>query len=85
MSSVVCFSLTFALIIINAIMKIFIGIDYYFMIFSGMTIVSTIGLVLYNSKTIFSKKRKVQKNRVSRKVVRQTSKHISDVRKRKIS
>ncbi|MBO3445188.1 hypothetical protein [Clostridium sp. CCUG 7971] len=85
MSAVTCFSLTFALIIINAVMRIFIGIDIYFMLFVGMTIASTIGLVLYNSKKIFSKKKKVRKNRGSHKVVRQTSKHTSEVRKRKIS
>lgn len=85
MSAIACFSLTFALVIINSIMKIFVGIDYYFMIFSGMTIVSTIGLILCNSKKIFSKKKKVSKNKNYHKVVRQPRKQASEVRKRKIS
>lgn len=69
-------------------MRIFITVDYYFMIFSFITVGLIIGLVLYESKNIFSKKKKkINKKANTSKVVRKTtkSKTQSQVRKRKIS
>ena len=88
MSIIASFSMTFALLIINSLMKIFITVDYYFMIFSFMTVGLIIGLVLYESKSIFSKKKsKVNKKANNNKVVRKTTKQETQgqVRKRKIS
>ena len=88
MSIIASFSMTFALLIINSLMRIFITVDYYFMIFSFITVGLIIGLVLYESKSIFSKKKKKINKKVNiSKVVRKTtkSKTQSQVRKRKIS
>ncbi len=88
MSIIASFSITFALLIINSLMRIFITVDYYFMIFSFITVGLIIGLVLYESKSIFSKKKKKINKKVNiSKVVRKTtkSKTQSQVRKRKIS
>lgn len=88
MSIIASFSITFALLIINSLMKIFITVDYYFMIFSFITVGLIIGLVLYESKSIFSKKKKkINKKANTNKVVRKItkSKIQSQVRKRKIS
>ncbi|MEG1311717.1 MAG: hypothetical protein RSD47_06890 [Romboutsia sp.] len=71
--------------IINLIMKVFIGIKYYFMLFNAMTIVLTIGLILYNSKKIFSNKKKIHKATSTHKVVRKATKETSEIRRRKIS
>ncbi|MGL6104760.1 hypothetical protein [Romboutsia sp.] len=83
MSTAVCFCLTFALIIINAVMGVFIGIGYYFMLFGVLSLGSTISLILIDAKRIFSKK-KVRKVEITSNVTRKTqqrSRHI----KRKIS
>lgn len=88
MSIIASFSITFALLIINSLMRIFITVDYYFMIFSFITVGLIIGLVLYESKSIFSKKKKKINKKVNiSKVVRKTtkSKTQSQVRKIKIS
>ena len=88
MSIIASFSITFALLIINSLMRIFITVDYYFMIFSFITVGLIIVLVLYESKSIFSKKKKKINKKVNiSKVVRKTtkSKTQSQVRKRKIS
>ncbi len=88
MSIIASFSITFALLIINSLMRIFITVDYYFMIFSFITVGLIIGLVLYESKSIFSKKKKTINKKVNTsKVVSKTtkSKTQSQVRKRKIS
>lgn len=88
MSIIASFSITFALLIVNSFMKIFITIDYYFMFFSFMSIGLIISLIFYNSKSIFSKKKsKFNKKIDSKKIVRKTIKQKSQnqVRRRKIS
>lgn len=86
MSIIASFSITFALLIINSLMRIFITVDYYFMIFSFITVGLIIGLVLYESKSIFSKKKTNKKVNTSKVVNKTTkSKTQSQVRKRKIS
>lgn len=88
MSIIASFSITFALLIVNSFMKIFITIDYYFMFFSFMSIGLIISLIFYNSKSIFSKKKsKFNKKIDSKKIVRKTIKQRSQnqVRRRKIS
>lgn len=88
MSIIASFSITFALLIVNSFMKIFITIDYYFMFFSFMSIGLIISLIFYNSKSIFSnKKSKFNKKIDSKKIVRKTIKQKSQnqVRRRKIS
>ena len=86
MSSVICLLLTFTLIIVNAVMGIFIGLDYYLMIFTGLTVGLTFGLVLFNYKKIFFSKKKIQKSKssVSSKVKRDNYKEVIQT-KRKIS
>lgn len=83
MSSVVCFLLTFTLIIVNAVMGIFVGLDYYLMILAVSTLGLTFGLVLYNYKKIFFSKKKIRKNKTltSNKVKRDTSKVNRDTNK----
>lgn len=88
MSIVASFSMTFVLLIVNSLMKIFITIDYYFMIFNLLTIGLIIGLVLYESKSIFSKKKKRIKNKPSKSNISKKQAKVdtqSQVRKRKIS
>ncbi|WP_330409715.1 hypothetical protein [Romboutsia maritimum] len=88
MSSMICFFVTFALIIINAIMGVLVSLDYYFMMASSSTIGLSIGLILFNSRRIFSKKlaKKLSKKVVaSKKVVRPNKQQTTSVRKRKIS
>lgn len=82
MSAAVCFCLTFALIIINAMMGVFIGLGYYFMLFSVLSLGSAISLILIDARRIFAKKKiqKVTTNNVSRKT-QQRSRYT----KRKIS
>ena len=86
MSSVVCLLLTFTLIIVNAVMGIFIGLDYYLMVFAGLTVGLTFGLVLFNYKKIFFSKKKIQKSKssVSSKVKRDNCREVVQT-KRKIS
>ncbi len=86
MSSVICLLLTFTLIIVNAVMGIFIGLDYYLMIFTGLTVGLTFGLVLFNYKKIFFSKKKIQKSKssVSSKVKRDNYREVVQT-KRKIS
>ena len=86
MSSVICFLLTFTLMIVNAVMGIFIGLDYYLMMFTVLTAGLTFGLILFNYQKIFYNKKKIQKNKsaISSKVSRE--KHREAVQtKRKIS
>lgn len=86
MSSVICLLLTFTLIIVNAVMGIFVGLDYYLMMFTVLTVGLTFGLVLFNYKKIFFSKSKIQKNKklVSSNVKRDKSRDTIQT-KRKIS
>lgn len=84
MSTAICFSLTFALILINAIMGIFIGLNYYFTMACLLTACLSLGLVLLDSKRIFSKQKKAINRIQSNKVVRRTRQPSSNSR-RKIS
>ena len=86
MSSVICLLLTFTLIIVNAVMGVFIGLNYYLMIFTGLTVGLTFGLVLFNYKKIFFSKKKIQKSKslVSSKVKRDNYREVVQT-KRKIS
>lgn len=86
MSSIICFLLTFTLIIVNAIMGIFIGLDYYLMMFVVLTVGLTFGLVLFDYQKIFYNKKKIQKNKnsVSSKVLREKHREVVH-NKRKIS
>ncbi|MGL5329941.1 MAG: hypothetical protein ACRDD7_11780 [Peptostreptococcaceae bacterium] len=71
-SGAICSILTFSLIIINAIMGIFVGLDYYLIMFAILTVCLTIGLTLCNHKNIFASKQTIKKckkskiNRVSK-------------------
>jgi hypothetical protein len=58
-SALICFSVTFALILINSIMGVHVGLDYYFMAACVFTMFLTIGTVLCNSRRIFAKHKKV--------------------------
>lgn len=83
-SAIICFLITFSLIIINAIMGIFIGLDYYLMIFSVLTIGITVSLTLLNSKKIFfgkSNKHKMKAKNTNTKIKSKQTERI----KRKIS
>lgn len=73
MSTAICFSLTFALILVNAIMGIFIGLNYYFTMAWMLTVCLSFGLILFDSKRIFSKKKRVLNK----------AKDNNDVRRRK--
>ena len=83
MSAAVCFCLTFALIIINAVMGVFIGLGYYFMLFGVISLGSAISLILIDAKRIFAKK-KVQKVAKPSNVTRKTQQRSRHIR-RKIS
>lgn len=56
MSIAICFSLTFALILINAVMGIFIGLDYYLLMASVLTVALIVGLILFNFQKIVANK-----------------------------
>lgn len=83
MSLAASFCLTFAMIIINAVMGIFIGLNYYFAIFMLLSGGLSVGLILMDSKKIFAKK-KVRKVSNSRKAKRKRYVRANDTR-RKIS
>ncbi|MEG1132442.1 MAG: hypothetical protein RSD77_08990 [Romboutsia sp.] len=84
MSTAICFLITFALILINSIMGIIIGLDYYFTIGWTMTALMSLGLVLFNSRKIFSKPKRVVKNKVNRSKTVAKKPQVSQAR-RKIS
>lgn len=83
-STAICFSLTFALIIINAIMGIFVRLDYYFTIAWVLTACLSLGLILFDSKKIFSKKKRVVNRAKANKNIGQRKQQTSQSR-RKIS
>ena len=86
MSAIICFSLTFTLMIINAVMGIFIRLNFYLLLFGILTTGFTVALTLFDSKNIFYSK-KVKKS-VNSKMVRKAKakkvEHQTKVR-RKIS
>lgn len=84
MSAVICFSLTFSLMIINAVMGIFIRLNFYLLLFAILTIGFTVGLILFDSKKIFYHK-KIKKS-INSKIVTKTKKVESQTKaRRKIS
>lgn len=84
MSAIVCFSLTFTLIIINAAMGIFIRFNFYLLLFAILTAGFTVALTLFDCKKIFYKK-KVKKP-VNKKTSNKTRKVQAQTKvKRKIS
>lgn len=88
MSAVICFSLTFSLMIINAVMGIFIRLNFYLLLFAILTIGFTVGLILFDSKKIFYPKKikKTIKKTINRKIVTKTKKVESQTKaRRKIS
>lgn len=82
MSLAICFSMTFAVMIINAILGVFVGIGYYFAMAFVSTICLIIGLVMFDLKRIVTKKKKVVSK--PKKASKQT-KIRSAQQKRKIS
>ena len=57
MSAIICFSLTFMLMIINTVMGIFIRLNFYLLLFGVLTAGFTVALTLFDSKKIFYKKK----------------------------
>lgn len=70
MSAIICFSLTFILMIINAVMGIFIRLNFYLLLFGILTAGFTVALTLFDSKKIFYSKnvKKPVKSNTVRKV-----------------
>ena len=84
MSAIICFSLTFTLMIINAVMGIFIRLNFYLLLFGILTLGFTVALTLFDSKQIFYSK-KVKKS-VKSNTVRKAKKVESQTKtRRKIS
>ena len=84
MSAVVCFSLTFTLMIINSVVGISVRLNFYLLLFTILTVGFTVALTLVDSKTIFYSK-KVKKP-VKSKMIRKAKKvQIHTKAKRKIS
>ena len=86
MSAIICFSLTFTLMIINAVMGIFIRLNFYLLLFGILTTGFTVALTLFDSKNIlYSKKvKKPVKSKMVRKSKAKKVEHQTKVR-RKIS
>ncbi len=81
-SALICFSVTFALILINSIMGVHISLDYYFLAACVFTMCLSLGTVLCNSRKIFAKHKKVvRKSRPAASPQRSTAR----VARRKIS
>ncbi|WP_296644799.1 hypothetical protein [Romboutsia sp. 13368] len=73
MSAIVSFSLIFTLIMLNAIMGIFISFDFCLLLFGILTIGFTLGLILFDSKRIFTKKK------VKKPIKRNTARNVKQV------
>ncbi len=73
MSAIVSFSLIFTLIMLNAIMGIFISFDFCLLLFGILTIGFTLGLILFDSKRIFAKKK------VKKPIKRNTARNVKQV------
>lgn len=84
MSLITCFSLVLTLMIINSVMGLFIGVDFYLLLLVTLTIGFTIALTLFDSKKIFSSK--VTKRNVKSNTVRYVKNvHTQPKVRRKIS
>lgn len=84
MSLITCFSLVLTLMIINSVMGLFIGVDFYLLLLVTLTIGFTIALTLFDSKKIFSSK--VTKHNVKSNTVRYVKNvHTQPKVRRKIS
>lgn len=84
MSLITCFSLVLTLMIINSVMGLFIGVDFYLLLLVTLTIGFTIALTLFDSKKIFSAK--VTKRNVKSNTVRYVKNvHTQPKVRRKIS
>lgn len=83
MSGIASFCSVFMLILINAIMKIYIDLNYYFAIFWVLAIGLSMGLILIDSRKIFTKK-KLHKVSRKKKVVKKKPSRTNET-KRKIS
>lgn len=83
-SAIICFSITFVMAIVNLIMGIHIGLRYYFMMATVLTVCLSSGLVLLNSRRLFAARPKVLK-KVKRAPVKKTQVSHTRVQRRKIS
>lgn len=84
MSVVICFPLTFSLMIINAVMGIFIRLNFYLLLFAILTAGFTVGLILFDSKKIFYSK-KIKKPTNSKTVTKTKKVESNTKTRRKIS
>ena len=73
MSAIVSFSLIFTLVILNAIMGIFVSFTFCLILFGVLTIGFTAGLILFDSKRIFMKKK------VKKPVKRNAARNVKQV------
>ncbi|NMS88549.1 hypothetical protein HGQ85_01325 [Clostridioides difficile] len=80
----ICFAMTFALVLINSVMGVHIGLDYYFLMGSIVTVCLTSGIVLCNARKIFDDKT-VHKTRMKNVSANKKQKSHSRDIKRKIS
>lgn len=80
----ICFAMTFALLLINSVMGVHIGLDYYFLMGSVVTVCLTTGIVLCNARKIFDDKT-IHKTRMKNvSANKKQNNHSRDI-KRKIS
>lgn len=84
MSAIICFSLTFTLMIINAVMGIFIRLNFYLLLFGILTVGFTVALTLFDSKKIFYSK-KIKKPVNSKMVIKDKKVESQTKARRKIS
>lgn len=73
MSAIVSFSLIFTLVILNAIMGIFVSFAFCLLLFGVLTLGFTVGLILFDSKKIFMKKK------VKKPVKRNAARNVKQV------
>lgn len=73
MSAIVSFSLIFTLVILNAIMGIFVSFAFCLLLFGVLTLGFTVGLILFDSKRIFMKKK------VKKPVKRNAARNVKQV------
>ena len=72
-SAIVSFSLIFTLVILNAIMGIFVSFAFCLLLFGVLTLGFTVGLILFDSKRIFMKKK------VKKPVKRNAARNVKQV------
>lgn len=83
-SMMICFAMTFALVLINSVMGVHIGLDYYFLMGGVVTVCLTTGIVLCNARKIFDNKT-IHKTRMKNVSANKKQKSHSRDIKRKIS